>query len=119
MGAIWVGIDVSKRCLDVAIRPAGETLSIDNDDAGIKKLVKALTRWSPQLIVLEATGGHGFAAAYALLEAGLPVAGFNPLQGRDFPRVIGKLAQTQPVYARIPAHLREAGQPPVLPAPGL
>ncbi|HYO83569.1 MAG TPA: hypothetical protein VES20_19360 [Bryobacteraceae bacterium] len=53
MSAIWVGIDVSKRCLDVAIRPAGETLSLDNDDAGIRKLVRALAKWSPQLIVLE------------------------------------------------------------------
>ncbi len=57
MGAIWGCIDVSKRCLDVAVRPAGETLTV-NDDAGIKKLAKALAKWSPQLIVLEATGGH-------------------------------------------------------------
>ncbi len=28
MGAIWVGVDVSKQRLDVAIRPAGEALTI-------------------------------------------------------------------------------------------
>ncbi len=94
MGAIWVGIDVSKRCLDVAIRPAGETLSIDNDDAGIKKLVKTLTKWSPQLIVLEATGGHEYAAAYALMKGGLPVAVVNPRQVRDFARAVGKASST-------------------------
>ena len=38
MGAIWVGVDVSKQRLDVAIRPAGETLTISNDDAGIKNI---------------------------------------------------------------------------------
>jgi transposase len=58
MGAIWGGIDVSKQRLDVAIRPAGETLTVDKDEAGIKALSKELRRWSPQLIVLEATGGH-------------------------------------------------------------
>jgi transposase len=66
MGAIWVGIDVSKQRLDVAIRPAGETLTVDNDEAGIKALSKELRKWSPQLIVLEATGGHEYASAYSL-----------------------------------------------------
>ena len=117
MGAIWVGIDVSKRCLDVAIRPAGETLSIDNDDAGIKKLARTLAKWSPQLIVLEATGGHEYAAAYALMKAGLPVAVVNPRQVRDFARAVGKLAKTDPIDARILAHFGEAVQPPVRPVP--
>src|SRR3954451_2437440 len=113
MDAIWVGIDVSKRCLDVAIRPAGETLGIDNDDAGIKKLMKTLAKWSPQLIVLEATGGHEYAAAYALMKAGLPVAVVNPRQVRDFARAVGKLAKTDPIDAKILAHFAEAVQPPV------
>ena len=112
MGAIWVGIDVSKRCLDVAVRPAGETSSVDNDDAGIKKLARALAKWSPQLIVLEATGGHEYAAAYALMKAGLPVAVVNPRQVRDFARAVGKLAKTDPIDAKILAHFGEAVQPP-------
>ena len=84
MGAIWVGIDVSKRCLDVAVRPTGETFSMDNDDTGIKNLTKTLAKRSPQLIVLEATGGHEYAAAYALMKAGLPVAVVNPSTGAGF-----------------------------------
>lgn len=111
MSGIWIGIDVSKRCLDVAIRPAGETLSIDNDDAGIRKLTRTLAKWSPQLIVLEATGGHEYAAACALMKAGLPVAVVNPRQVRDFARAVGKLAKTDPIDARILAHFGEAVQP--------
>src|SRR5450755_5149089 len=61
-----------------AIRPAGETLTVDNDEAGIKALSKELRKWSPQLIVLEATGGHEYASAYSLTKAGLPVAVVNP-----------------------------------------
>src|SRR3954447_10928296 len=117
MSAIWVGIDVSKRCLDIAIRPAGETLSIDNDETGIKKLTTTLAKWSPQLIVLEATGGHEYAAAYALMKAGLPVAVVNPRQVRDFARAVGKLAKTDPIDAKILAHFGEAVQPPARPVP--
>jgi len=117
MGAIWVGIDVSKRCLDVAVRPTGETFSIDNDDTGIKNLTKTLAKRSPQLIVLEATGGHEYAAAYALMKAGLPVAVVNPRQVRDFARAVGKLAKTDPIDAKILAHFGEAVQPPARPVP--
>ncbi len=99
MGANWVGIDVSKRCLDVAVRPAGETLRLDNDEKGIRKLARVMAKWSPQLIVLEATGGHEYAAAYALMKAALPVAVVNPRQVRDFARAVGKLAKTDPIDA--------------------
>ena len=117
MDAIWIGIDVSKRCLDVAVRPAGEILKVDNDETGIKKLVRLMTKWSPQRIVLEATGGHEYAAAYALMKAGLPVAVVNPRQVRDFARAVGKLAKTDPIDARILAHFGEAVQPPARPVP--
>ena len=112
MVAIWVGIDVSKQRLDVAIRPAGETLTINNDEAGIKKLAKVLAKWSPRLIVMEATGGHEYRAAHALLKVGLPIAVVNPRQVRDFARAVGKLAKTDPIDAKILAHFGEAVQPP-------
>ncbi len=115
MGAIWVGVDVSKQRLDVAIRPAGEVLTIGNDEAGIKALTKVLKEWSPQLIVLEATGGHEYAAAYCLMKAGLAVAVVNPRQVRDFARAVGKLAKTDPIDAQILAHFGEAVQPPPRP----
>ena len=115
MGMNWVGIDVSKQRLDVAIRPVGETLTVDNDEAGIKMLTKELARWSPQLIVLEATGGHEYAAAYGLTKAGLSVAVVNPRQVRDFARAVGKLAKTDPIDAKILAHFGEAVQPPARP----
>jgi transposase len=71
MGTIWVGIDVCKPRLDVAIRPSGEVLSVANDEAGVKQLTKVLRKWLPQLIVLEATGGYERAAASSLMKAGL------------------------------------------------
>ena len=97
MGALWVGIDVSKLRLDVAFRPSGEKLACDNDASGIKKLTKMLAARSPQLVVMEATGGHEYAAAVCLSKAGLPVAVANPRQVRAFARAKGKLAKTDPM----------------------
>ncbi len=48
MGELWVGIDVSKRRLDVAIRPDGGTLICDNDAAAIKKVNECWLPKSPR-----------------------------------------------------------------------
>lgn len=34
--SVFVGIDVSKAVLDVAVRPSGTTLRFSNDEGGIK-----------------------------------------------------------------------------------
>ncbi|HUE84892.1 MAG TPA: IS110 family transposase, partial [Vicinamibacterales bacterium] len=54
---LWVGVDVAKDQLDVAIGPAGETWSVPNDHEGIRSLVTNLRGRTCGLIVLEATGG--------------------------------------------------------------
>ena len=38
----YVGVDVSKARLDVAVRPAGELFSESNDERAISRLVKRL-----------------------------------------------------------------------------
>ena len=57
---VFVGIDVSKQHLDVAVRPQGRHFVTPNNDRGIKQLVKRLAALKPQLIVLEASGGYEF-----------------------------------------------------------
>lgn len=81
MNTTWVGIDVCKRSLEVAVRPSGELLSFTNDEPGLQQLTQLWRKLSPQLIVLEATGGQEYAAAYALLQVGLRVVGVNPRPG--------------------------------------
>ena len=95
--------------------PSGQQaslLTVDNDDTGIKKLLKLMAKWSPRLIVMEATGGHEYACAYRLMKAGFPVAVVNPRQVRDFARAVGRLAKTDPLDAKLLAHFAEAVQPP-------
>jgi transposase len=54
---LFVGIDVAKATLDIAVRPTAETWSVPNEATGIDALVACLGPLAPTLIVLEATGG--------------------------------------------------------------
>ena len=42
MNEVWVGVDVSKQSLDVAVRPGEEAWSEQNNQAGIKALTRSL-----------------------------------------------------------------------------
>lgn len=113
--AVNVGIDVSKKHLDVAVRPTGESWQVPNTPAGIQRLVAQLRPLAPTRIVLEATGKMEVAATSALAEAHLPVIVINPRQVRDFARAGGTLAKTDRLDARVLAHFAEAMRPPVRP----
>jgi transposase len=89
--SIFIGLDVSKQHLDVAVRPQNRHFINSNDDRGIKQLVKRLAALKPQLIVLEASGGYEFLVTAALAEAQLPVALVNPQAVRKFAGATGKL----------------------------
>ena len=54
----FIGIDVSKSRLDVAVYPSGQQDAWDNDDNGIEQLVGFVKSLSATLIVAEATGGY-------------------------------------------------------------
>lgn len=112
MGQVtYVGIDVSKARLDVALRPGGEALQVENTGAGIEELVSRLQGLTLGVIVLEATGGYEMEAWTALSEAGLPVAVINPRQVREFARATGQLAKTDKLDAEVLARFAEAVKP--------
>ena len=108
---VFVGLDVSKQRLDVAVRPLGRHFATPNDDRGIKQLVKRLAALKPQLVVLEASGGYEFTVTAALAEAQLPVVLINPLVVRKFAGATGKLAKTDKIDAQVLAHFAEALRP--------
>ena len=108
---LFVGIDVSKAHLDVAIRPTSVCFRLENTPAGTAELVARLTPLGPTLIVLEATGGYELPALAACQAAKLPVAAVNPRQARDFAKGVGKLAKTDRIDAAVLAHFAEAVRP--------
>ena len=114
---LFVGVDVSKEQLDVAIFPTGKSFSCPNSYAGHKKLVQRLGRHQPALIVLEASGGYERAAARALAQAALPVTVVNPRQVRDFAKATGQLAKTDQIDAQVLALFAYRLRPELRPVP--
>jgi transposase len=107
----FVGIDVAKRQLDIALRPAGEARSVKNDSPGIDELMQRLKGLQPTLIVLEATGGYEAPLVWALAAAQLPFHVANPRQVRDFAKGTGHLAKTDSIDAAVLAHFAEVVRP--------
>jgi transposase len=99
--ACWIGIDVSKAKLDIAVDPSGERWQVDNNAAGSAVLAERLHVLAPERIVLEATGGYESIVAAALVGEQLPVVVVNPRQVRDFARATGQLAKTDQLDAHV------------------
>ena len=112
---LFVGIDVSKAVLDIAIAPTGEAWSVANSPEGMQQLVRKLGEISPRLVVLEATGGLERRAVAALAGAALPVVAVNPRQVRDFAKATGQLAKTDAIDAAVLALFADRIRPQVRP----
>ena len=105
------GIDVAKATLDVAIGSDGELVQVENNEAGIARLIQQLSEIGPTLVVLEATGGYESLVAGAIAGREIAVAVVNPRQVRDFAKATGVLAKTDRIDARVLARFAEAVRP--------
>jgi transposase len=110
---IFVGIDVSKAWLDIAVHGQEQTYRVGNGEEGIANLVKMMKELGPALIVLEPTGGFEMLAVAELTHAGLPVVAVNAKRVRDFARATGRLAKTDKLDAKVLAHFAAAIRPAV------
>ncbi len=110
---VFAGIDISKARLDIAL--GDEFFSIEHTEEKISELISKFKAASPQLIVVEATGGLEGVLVAHLAEAELPVVVVNPRQTRDFARAMGKLAKTDKIDAQTLAQFGEAIKPPQRP----
>jgi len=111
----FVGIDVSKASLEVALQPSGRQQTFSNDDEGIARLVQWLRVEAPSLIVLEATGKFELRVARALAMEGLFFNIISPRQARAFAKAIGILAKTDRIDALVLARFAEVLQPEARP----
>jgi transposase len=111
---MFVGIDISKDFLDVAIRGGADNqFRVSYDDEGLAGLVARLREQEKgiRLVVMEATGGLERHVAAVLAAASVPLAIINPRFVRDFSRGLGKLAKTDKIDAAALAHYAEAVEP--------
>ena len=104
-----IGIDVSKRHLDIFDEGIGVSERVANAPHAITKLV---ARWRCDvLVVFEATGVYDLGLREALRAAGIRFARINPARARDFARASGQLAKTDPIDARMLAAFARAMRP--------
>jgi len=96
----YVGIDVAKDKLDVAVLGQKATSEAFNTKKGIIMLVKKMCQLNPKLIVVEATGGYEEALVLSLFEAGLAVALVSPQRVRQYAKARGLLAKTDKLDAQ-------------------
>jgi transposase len=115
--AVYVGIDVSKTHLDLAVEPPGPAARFPYTEVGLSALVSTLQPLGPALVVVEATGGYEAEVAATLALAGLPIAVVNPRQVRDFAKALGRLAKTDTLDARVLAQFAARVQPDARPLP--
>ena len=110
-----VGIDVSKKWLDIVVIPSGETWRTENTGEAIGELIKKLEQLEGKIerIIVEATGGYESWLVSRLYDAGMPVARVNPGRVREFARSVGQLAKTDKLDAKILARFGEAVKPPL------
>jgi transposase len=113
--SVFVGVDISKGRLDVAVLPQGESFGVENTWEGLEELVSRLKEFRPKSVVVEATGGLEWPAVGALSEGGLDVVVVNPRQVRDFARATGRLAKTDKLDAFVLARFAEAVKPEARP----
>ena len=107
----YVGIDVSKDRLDVAVLGEERGWHVDNTQEGVARLVQQMEDLQAELIVVEATGGYQRAVVESLFWAGLAVAVVNPARVRQFARACGLLAKTDKLDAQVLAEFGQRVQP--------
>ncbi|WP_295543143.1 IS110 family transposase [uncultured Pseudacidovorax sp.] len=99
---VFIGIDVAKATLEVALSSEPRSSSWVNDEAGLAALLAYVdgVRERVALVLLEATGGLEQPAAAALCAQGYAVIVVNPRQAHDFAKAMGHLAKTDRIDAR-------------------
>jgi transposase len=109
--AQFIGIDVAKAWLDVAVRPGNLLSRQPNTPAGIASIVEQCRTVRPELILLEATGGYERPVAVAVIEAGFSVRIVDPARVRHFARSVGQHAKTDTLDACLLAQFADQVRP--------
>lgn len=97
---MYIGIDVSKKTLDIALGEKGKYQRIENSAKAIRKFVSSLSPDDIAQVVVESTGGMEQPVIKSLSEASISVALINPSRVRYFAKATGLYAKTDQLDAR-------------------
>src|SRR5258708_35823451 len=93
----FVGVDVSKAHLDVAVFEQAGRRRLPNRSAGWAQLIDALPAGA--VVGVEPSGGYERGAVGALLEAGVEVRWCDPARVRALAKALGAPAKTDAIDA--------------------
>ena len=105
---VYIGIDVSKKKLDIKYDDSNKLISIDNQEACFKELIPYISETKADtLVLLEATGGYESLMVKWLSSQNIPVVLLNAKRVRDYAKAIGQFAKNDCIDAGI---IREYGR---------
>ncbi|MBV8233155.1 MAG: IS110 family transposase [Planctomycetaceae bacterium] len=96
-----VGIDISEDFLDIYLHPAGKDVRFPHNDDGIASLLNLLRGQPVERVILESTGGLQRRLVRSLQEAGYAVSVVNPERIWAYRRLVGRMAKTDRIDARL------------------
>lgn len=110
-----VGIDIGKSMLDVCIYEVDVYLQYPNNLDGIRELLKKLSRYKLNRILVEATGGYERHLVETCAEKELPIIIVQPTQVRQFAKAQGIIAKTDKLDSRLIAQFAAVMKPEARP----
>lgn len=108
---INVGIDVGKTYLDIHIYEKNIYWQDENTPQGVKRILKRLSYYKVERLVMEATGRYEFLLAEAAHNKQLPVCIVKPLSVRRYAGAINQTAKTDKIDAALIAEFAAIIQP--------
>jgi transposase len=114
---LYVGIDVSKKQLDVYIGELEKKEhQFENTQAGIEKLMEFLKNLQKKeyvipLVICEATGGYERLLSTMFKVVGLPIHVAHPNKVRNFTKATGQFAKTDRIDAKILSEFAKVFKP--------
>ncbi len=106
---------MGKTNLDIVIHEKQIHWQEDNTEQGIKRILKRLSYYQVERLVMEATGRYEFDLAEAAYNKGLPVCIAKPLSVRRYAGAVEQLAKTDKIDAAIIAEYGAVCKPRVSP----
>jgi transposase len=108
---VCIGVDVAKAHLDWVLGSKGEVSRLPNSPAGVRRLVRVLSKCEVDRVILESTGQYERRLQEVLSDAGLAVVQVNPVRVRRFAEGMGVLAKNDALDARVLALFGEKAEP--------
>lgn len=111
----WIGIDISKRELEIHSYHPHPKLSkpLPNNPDEIKKLITVLHKLPNPHLIFEATGGYEKLLLASLQAAGINASRITPSLSRNFAKAKGLLAKTDAIDAQLLTDYGQQFQPRV------